>query len=384
MTSVSAHDKHEEGLRSFAEGRFEEAARWFEDALSDEESAELWSDWASAAAKCQRPADAERGYRKALALDPEHGQAAANLGAVLAAQGRSAEAIKFLEQSRTSIDEQEQAAVSQLLAQCRGVVASNEISLPPPGVKELSSRISRALSLQTTALNTIALRLIAIEEQLDTIKASRPVPTPAPTNHKQTEVIPKVPPGQILRDNEMIQLLAVDRPVDTNVLLIELCLLVYLERSINAKAAFELGTFNGRTTVNLAANVAQEGRVYTLDLPPSSPLRQVKYETGALYRWTELESRITQLYGDSWTFDFSPYFDSIDFVFIDAAHTFEHALRDTESALKLLRGGKGIIAWHDYGWEAVGRALNKLFFTNPRLAGMKHIEGTSLVYAVLE
>ena len=32
-------------------------------------------------------------------------------------------------------------------------------------------------------------------------------------------------------------------------------------------AIFEIGTFDGRTTLNLALNCAPEGKVYTLDLP---------------------------------------------------------------------------------------------------------------------
>jgi len=36
---------------------------------------------------------------------------------------------------------------------------------------------------------------------------------------------------------------------------------------MKARNIFEIGTFDGRTTRNMAANVTKDGHVYTLDLP---------------------------------------------------------------------------------------------------------------------
>ncbi|MBD3183553.1 class I SAM-dependent methyltransferase, partial [Candidatus Poribacteria bacterium] len=86
------------------------------------------------------------------------------------------------------------------------------------------------------------------------------------------------------------------------------------------------------------------------------------------------------LYGDSADFDFSPYFGTMDFVLVDGSHSYEYVLSDTDNALKLLKNGKGIILWHDYGhWDGVTKALNELYESSEVFRSLKHIDGTSLV-----
>jgi hypothetical protein len=59
---------------------------------------------------------------------------------------------------------------------------------------------------------------------------------------------------------------------------------------------------------------------------------------------------VTTLFGDSTTFDFSPYHASIDFTFIDGGHDLVTVQSDTENSLKMASRGKpSAIAWHDYG-----------------------------------
>lgn len=153
---------------------------------------------------------------------------------------------------------------------------------------------------------------------------------------------------------------------------------------------FEIGTFQGRTTLNMALN-APEARIYTLDLPSAelNTTRLTIEEEEKLYvdkdvsgeRFLNHPARehIIQLFGDSATFDFSPYHDTIDFMFVDGSHAYEYVLNDTEAALKMVRKG-GLIVWHDYtNWIGVQRGLNHYFQTNPSFANMRHIGGTSMV-----
>jgi hypothetical protein len=82
---------------------------------------------------------------------------------------------------------------------------------------------------------------------------------------------------------------------------------------------FEIGTFNGRTALNIAANTLPHTRIFTLDLPfgksPSTTLRQHPWDArfietrgnGRYYRESSFRDKITQLNGDSATFDFTPY-----------------------------------------------------------------------------
>jgi len=57
--------------------------------------------------------------------------------------------------------------------------------------------------------------------------------------------------------------------------------------------------------------------------------------------------KIIELFGNSMTFDFSQYHGKMDFIFIDANHSYAYVKSDTENALKML-SEHGVILWHDY------------------------------------
>jgi predicted O-methyltransferase YrrM len=180
--------------------------------------------------------------------------------------------------------------------------------------------------------------------------------------------------------------------VDGNVTVTELLVLAALAKKYQPKTIFEIGTFDGRTTLNLAAN-APEARVHTLDLPPGHatalPVKggDDKYidksESGARFRGTDCQARIVQHYGDSATFDFAPFAGNIDMVFVDGAHSDAYVRRDSENALKLLRGGRGVIAWHDYGTRQVTEALDDLHAKIPAFRGMRRVQETGLAVLIL-
>jgi predicted O-methyltransferase YrrM len=153
----------------------------------------------------------------------------------------------------------------------------------------------------------------------------------------------------------------------------------------------EIGTFDGRTTLNLAVN-APQARVVTLDLPPDEGAlhalahgeRQYvdKPQPGARFRacgpaWQGAARRITQLLGDSATFDWAPYEGRAGLVFVDGSHAYAYVREDSEAAMRLVAKG-GLVLWHDYGrWEGVSRALDEL--EAERRLGLRQIAGTSLV-----
>ena len=175
----------------------------------------------------------------------------------------------------------------------------------------------------------------------------------------------------------------------------ELFILVELLQTCQPITCFEVGTYDGRTALNMAANTSDDAVIYTLDLPrdqigstifPLNPadLGVVEKETsGARYRGTEWEYKIQQLYGDSAAFDYTPYQGKIDLVFVDGSHTYDYVLSDSRNAITLLRNEKGIILWHDYSnIYSVLKAINYLQATDSRFAGIRHIEGTR--FAVLD
>lgn len=112
-------ENHEKGLLLFREGRAAESVGFFETALKERESSMGWNDWAVAVMGCGNTFDAERGFMRALMLDPANCQAAANLGVLLAGNNRIPEAIDYLDRSLAGVDSQQRALLEGILKKCR-------------------------------------------------------------------------------------------------------------------------------------------------------------------------------------------------------------------------------------------------------------------------
>ena len=170
-----------------------------------------------------------------------------------------------------------------------------------------------------------------------------------------------------------------------NVHLDELLFIGLAVQLTHARRVFEIGTFDGGTTKHMAECLGPEGHVFTLDLPPGDfdasqgPDQFSGSQVGEKFRGTPAADRITQLLGDSTRFDYSPYEHSMDFVFVDAAHDYEHGLPDSRSALRLVRPG-GVIFWHDFApyWGGLVHAIREATQGQP----LRRLSGTSL--AVLQ
>lgn len=216
---------------------------------------------------------------------------------------------------------------------------------------------------------------------------------PAPEPDGPVCLVPRSPAQAWVADAAPVRVLEPDA-ADGNVTGYELLVIAQIMAAAKPQACFEIGTFDGRTTLNLAANSAEGGRVYTLDLPPQDLNRTglkiahgdenfiKKDRSGARFAGTAYEPQITQLYGDSATFDFSPYEGKMDVVFVDGAHSYDYVKNDTAVALRLLKPGGGIILWHDYGsryWKDLTRAINELHQERPEFANMRHIKDTAIV-----
>ena len=122
------------------------------------------------------------------------------------------------------------------------------------------------------------------------------------------------------------------------------------------KNVFEIGTYRGRTTHALSKNAKQ---VYTFDLGENTSGEGYSdYEVGELWKKSGCEN-VTQLIGDSLTFDFSPYYNMFDVVFLDAGHSYEAAKNDFYVSLNLLKDGGHMII-DDPEWDGVKQAVNEL------------------------
>lgn len=159
---------------------------------------------------------------------------------------------------------------------------------------------------------------------------------------------------------------------DGNISLFELMVIARIVAARQPQRMLEIGTFDGRTTLNLASNSA--GEVLTLDLPPEE-LDHTQHSlargddcyirkstSGARFQGTDVAGQITQLWGDSATFDWAPYAATFDFIFVDGAHSREYCLADSRNAFRLLKPEGGIILWHDYDghFDGVTEAIHLL------------------------
>lgn len=202
--------------------------------------------------------------------------------------------------------------------------------------------------------------------------------------------LPEIDPKEIMRSAPPI---SINEPVsdDGNVTLLELLILGTLVRRARPNALFEFGTFDGRTTLTMAANAPNDALVYTLDLPTeevanarANPEGDTKFagkaKTGAKFLTTTFAERIRQLLGDSASFDYTPYARAVDFVFIDGAHSPRYVANDTKNARAMARGGETIFAWHDYrsSCEGVATVLNRLYAEGGEWKRLRHIRGTAL------
>ena len=173
-------------------------------------------------------------------------------------------------------------------------------------------------------------------------------------------------------------------PMDGNITPLELVVISLLISTLKPKKILEIGTYNGRTTINMALNQPKDGEIITFDLPnnktklPLAPSEE-KYILGKdSYR--RAHTQITQVFCDSADFDFNIWFDSVDFMFIDGSHSYEYTMHDSKLAFNLVRQG-GQILWHDYDsphWPGVTKALNELYRSNSDFKSLRHIVGTSL------
>ena len=123
------------------------------------------------------------------------------------------------------------------------------------------------------------------------------------------------------------------------------------------EVVLEIGTYNGATTRLMTLNLSR-AKIHTLDLPPevsSEELHQsklpkddfhliAKRSVGEAFVSDPSITNITQHYGDSATWDFSPV-QGFDFVFIDGSHTYAYIRSDT------IRCAEAAAVWATFVWH---------------------------------
>ncbi len=162
----------------------------------------------------------------------------------------------------------------------------------------------------------------------------------------------------------------------------ELVRLLLILKAIQGGKVLEIGTYDGFTALNIAANLPAGGEVVTLDLPQDGDEAALRAGglsnaissgiVGDRFRNEPEAARIRQIWGNSAEVDWASFGGPFDMIFIDGSHDYQYVKSDSLNALRHIRPG-GVILWHDYGQAVdVSRAVDEIARTHP----VKAILGT--------
>ncbi|MCK5135205.1 MAG: class I SAM-dependent methyltransferase [Bacteroidales bacterium] len=130
----------------------------------------------------------------------------------------------------------------------------------------------------------------------------------------------------------------------------DMMLLASLAESIRDCNYFEIGTWRGESVATLASRVKS---CYTLCLTDEEMqamgMHEKTIESHRLF--SEDLDNVTQLRGDSRSFDFRSPGKRFDLIFIDGDHHFDFIKSDTRNVFEHLVHDNSIVVWHDYGFH---------------------------------
>ncbi len=154
----------------------------------------------------------------------------------------------------------------------------------------------------------------------------------------------------------------------------ELTVISRICRLLLPKVILEIGTFEGRTTLNMAIN-SPGAEIFTVCLPPD----KCSFQIGRFFAESPERARIHQILGDSRTLDYSRI-PSPDLIFIDGDHSYEGVLGDTRNAFRIL-SQKGAILWHDFDPCHLGSVTAALGEIEKNGFSYSAIDGSTLAIA---
>lgn len=146
-------------------------------------------------------------------------------------------------------------------------------------------------------------------------------------------------------------------------------ILAALAAGLKCCTFFEFGTFRGRTVWTVVHNNPTL-KAFSLDLPGPESIKNAALEVtdphlfetwlrGEAITGTPEAQRITLLTGDSARFDYGPYRNQMDLVYIDGSHSYSYVRSDTEAALELM-SATGTVVWDDWYYPGVWKYLQEI------------------------
>jgi len=130
----------------------------------------------------------------------------------------------------------------------------------------------------------------------------------------------------------------------------DMLLLAGLADKIKDCRYFEIGTWRGESVTTVASRAMT---CHTLCLTDQEMRKLGMHErTIASHQLFSKDLKnVTQLRGDSRTFDYQGLGQKFDLVFIDGDHHYDFIRSDTEKVFRHLIHEKSIVVWHDYGFH---------------------------------
>ena len=136
--------QHDYAVYLFQQGFYADTVSQLDELLRAEETSERWSDWATAQYGLNQLAEAERGFRRALELDPALSEAAVNFGVMLSGQRRWAEAVGRFETALPKLEGDARSTVENLIAQCRAQLGESAQKPPTSKLKPRKKKRAKA------------------------------------------------------------------------------------------------------------------------------------------------------------------------------------------------------------------------------------------------
>lgn len=180
--------------------------------------------------------------------------------------------------------------------------------------------------------------------------------------------------GALIEDADEVTLSCIPQSA-WNMRLFDIAVVSALLKRHRASALLEIGTFDGRTAVNLARSLSETGKVTTVDLPPD-----VTGRTPGQRLTGSIACKVRQIYHDSATLTPKQLGETYDAVVIDGDHSAHYVQSDSRLAMAVLRPHpSSLIIWDDVdyphvlnGIEAASREMGFDYW---------HVAGTRLAIA---
>jgi hypothetical protein len=166
----------------------------------------------------------------------------------------------------------------------------------------------------------------------------------------------------IKSDRYTERVVSVVLPDQNTPIIFDVVIKLALAKLIKPRTFFEFGTFLGVQTFSMAMNLP-DCEFYTLDFDEQSYKQasivesvrhlseiHLEHKQQLAFTGTPYESIIHCLHGDSNLFDFKPYHNKMDMIYVDGGHDERTIRADAENAFHMVSKDRpSVIAWDDYG-----------------------------------